>query len=349
MKKLLSLILLPVLVVTLVLLFLIGTSPSPASEYRQLQGMVFGTIYHITYQDTADYHDEIRQTLDDFDASLSMFNPTSIISRFNNNDSTCRADAYFTRCFKKAQEISRRTDGAFDITVAPLVNLWGFGFKNSDQATPAAIDSIRRFVGHHLVSLTDSGTLVKKDPRVILDASSIAKGYACDVIANLLRQHGVKNYMVEIGGEISVQGVNAKGNPWAIGIHKPQENPEQGISEIDNVLFLTSGGMATSGNYRNFYYRDGKRYAHTIDPKSGKPVQQDILSSTVIAPDCMTADAYATAFMVLGKERSLQVLEADSTLLAYFIVAPTDSTSSDTPYEIIYSPRLSQYLRKEER
>lgn len=347
MKKILSLIILPVLIVTFVIIFLTTPSNTPSSNYRQLQGMVFGTIYHITYEDTADYHDEIRQTLQEFDASLSMFNPTSIISRFNNNDSTCRADAYFSKCFKKAQEISRRTGGAFDITVAPLVNLWGFGFKNSEQATPAAIDSIRRFVGYHLVSLTDSGTLVKKDPRVILDASSIAKGYACDVIADLLKRLGVKNYMVEIGGEISVQGVNAKGNPWAIGIHKPHDNPEQGISEIDNVLFLTSGGMATSGNYRNFYYRDGKRYAHTIDPKSGKPVQQDILSSTVIASDCMTADAYATAFMVLGKERSLQVLKADSTLLAYFIVATADSATADTPYEIVYSPRLSQYLSKE--
>ena len=312
--------------------------------YRRLEGMVFGTFYHITYDDTTDYHSEIRATLKAFDASLSMFNPQSIISRFNQNDSTCVADEYFTTCFLKGQEVSKRTSGAFDMTIAPLVNLWGFGFKNSDNVTRAAVDSIRRFVGYRLVQLTDSGTLKKRDPRVILDASSIAKGYACDIIAQLLQSHGVKNYMVEIGGEIALQGYNPKGLPWAVGINRPTEESEEATPTIDNVLYLTSGGMATSGNYRRFYYKDGKRYAHTIDPKSGYPVQQDILSSTVIAEDCMTADAYATAFMVLGKERSLQILEADTTLMAYFIVESEEGDSS--PYSIVYSPALEKFLEK---
>jgi thiamine biosynthesis lipoprotein len=187
--------------------------------------------------------------------------------------------------------------------------------------------------------------LTKTDERTIMDASSVAKGYACDVIAGVLRAHGVTNYMVEIGGEIALNGVNDKGSAWSIGINKPTEDPSNTLSEIDNVLQMTSGGMATSGNYRNFYYKDGKRVAHTIDPRTGYPVQQDILSSTVVAADCMTADAYATAFMVLGKERSLEVLAADTSLSAYFIVSTGDTTGAH-PYDIVYSPKMKAMLKK---
>jgi thiamine biosynthesis lipoprotein len=165
------------------------------------------------------------------------------------------------------------------------------------------------------------------------------------VIAGVLRAHGVTNYMVEIGGEIALNGVNDKGSAWSIGINKPTEDPSNTLSEIDNVLQMTSGGMATSGNYRNFYYKDGKRVAHTIDPRTGYPIQQDILSSTVVAADCMTADAYATAFMVLGKERSLEVLAADTSLSAYFIVSTGDTTGAH-PYDIVYSPKMKAMLKK---
>jgi thiamine biosynthesis lipoprotein len=312
--------------------------------YQHLEGTVFGTIYHITYQGQEDYHDEIRTTFQNFDASLSMFNPTSIISRFNQNDSTTVADDYFTTVFRKSMSVSEATGGAFDITVAPLVNLWGFGFQHKDSVSQATVDSIRTFVGYHLVQLDEEGHLRKDDERTILDASSVAKGYACDVIAGVLRAHGVTNYMVEIGGEIALNGTNDKGAAWNIGINKPTEDASNTLNEIENVLSMTHGGMATSGNYRNFYYKDGKRVAHTIDPRTGYPIQQDILSSTVIATDCMTADAYATAFMVLGKERSLEVLADDTTLCAYFIVA-TDDTTGVRPYEIVYSPRMKAMLR----
>lgn len=338
-------ILLPLIIVALVLFAMYRVTRTKEVPYIQLEGTVFGTIYHISYQDEEDHHDEIRETFKTFDTSLSMFNPASVISRFNRNDSTATADRYFTTMFRKAMIVSEETDGAFDITVAPLVNLWGFGFQNKDSVTQANVDSIRQFVGYRLVQLNDSGRLIKKDPRVILDASSIAKGYACDVIAQLLKSHGVKNYMVEIGGEIALNGTNPKGNAWAVGINKPTEDPTNTLSEIENVLYLTEGGMATSGNYRNFYYKNGRRYAHTLDPKTGYPVQRDILSSTVIADDCMTADAYATAFMVLGKEKSLEILAADSTLAAYFIVEASD-TAAHLPYEVIYSPALEKLLKK---
>ena len=314
-------------------------------SYYKLEGTVFHTIYHITYQGERDYHDEIKQLFKEFDGSLSMFNDTSIITRMNNCDTSVVANRYFRHVFTKAMEVSEATGGAFDITVAPLVNLWGFGFKNSDNVSQAAIDSILQFVGYKTVHLDEEGHLHKDDPRTIMDASSIAKGYMSDVVADFLREQGVENYMVEIGGEVALNGVNPKGSSWSIGINKPTDDSTQVNSELQDILYMSEGGVATSGNYRNFYYKDGKKYAHTIDPHTGYPIQQDILSSTVIARDCMTADAYATAFMVLGKEKAMEVLAKDTTLMAYFIVDAPDADGNGG-YEIVYSPALEQRLKR---
>ena len=314
-------------------------------SYYKLEGTVFHTIYHITYQGERDYHEEIKQLFKEFDGSLSMFNDTSIITRMNNCDTSVVANRYFRHVFTKAMEVSEATGGAFDITVAPLVNLWGFGFKNSDNVSQAAIDSILQFVGYKTVHLDEEGHLHKDDPRTIMDASSIAKGYMSDVVADFLREQGVENYMVEIGGEVALNGVNPKGSRWSIGINKPTDDSTQVNSELQDILYMSEGGVATSGNYRNFYYKDGKKYAHTIDPHTGYPIQQDILSSTVIARDCMTADAYATAFMVLGKEKAMEVLAKDTTLMAYFIVDAPDADGNGG-YEIVYSPALEQRLKR---
>lgn len=314
-------------------------------SYHKLEGTVFHTIYHITYQGERDYHDEIKQLFKEFDGSLSMFNDTSIITRMNNCDTSVVANRYFRHVFTKAMEVSEATGGAFDFTVAPLVNLWGFGFKNSDNVSQAAIDSILQFVGYKTVHLDEEGHLHKDDPRTIMDASSIAKGYMSDVVADFLREQGVENYMVEIGGEVALNGVNPKGSSWSIGINKPTDDSTQVNSELQDILYMSEGGVATSGNYRNFYYKDGKKYAHTIDPHTGYPIQQDILSSTVIARDCMTADAYATAFMVLGKEKAMEVLAKDTTLMAYFIVDAPDADGNGG-YEIVYSPALEQRLKR---
>ena len=316
-----------------------------ALSYHKLEGTVFHTIYHITYQGERDYHDEIKQLFKEFDGSLSMFNDTSIITRMNNCDTSVVANRYFRHVFTKAMEVSEATGGAFDITVAPLVNLWGFGFKNSDNVSQEAIDSILQFVGYKTVHLDEEGHLHKDDPRTIMDASSIAKGYMSDVVADFLREQGVENYMVEIGGEVALNGVNPKGSRWSIGINKPTDDSTQVNSELQDILYMSEGGVATSGNYRNFYYKDGKKYAHTIDPHTGYPIQQDILSSTVIARDCMTADAYATAFMVLGKEKAMEVLAKDTTLMAYFIVDAPDADGNGG-YEIVYSPALEQRLKR---
>ena len=335
-----------VVLLTLVTRQLATRCEGGARPYQRLEGFTFHTVYHITYQGTADWHDSIRVLFGEVDASLSMFNPESVIARMNAGDTAVRADDHFRRVFRTAQVVSGRTGGAFDMTVAPLVNLWGFGFKNRGTVTDADVDSLLRYVGWQGVELTPDGRLVKAHAETVLDASSIAKGYACDVVARFLERHGCTDYMVEVGGEIALRGVNPQGRPWGVGINRPTPDAPDGAQpeapRLEGVLHLTGGGIATSGNYRNFYYEGGRRYAHTIDPATGRPVQHDILSATVIAPDCMTADAYATAFMVMGSQRALAVLEADPTLMGYFIVA-ADSTDADS-LRIIYSPALAERL-----
>lgn len=238
-----------------------------------------------------------------------MFNEQSTISAINRNDTSVVLDSLFMRVFQRSMEISAATDGAFDITVAPLVNAWGFGFKQSAMPTQHDIDSLLQIVGYQKVECRD-GCIVKADPRMMLDCYAIAKGFGCDVVANALKAHGVENYIVEIGGEVAVSGRNAQGDAWRIGINKPVDDSLSVASEIEQIALLTHGGMATSGNYRNFYVSDGKKYAHTIDPKSGYPVQHRLLSATIVADDCMTADAFATACMVVGLERSLAILRS---------------------------------------
>ena len=286
-------------------------------SYRNEKGLVFGTMYNITYESDKSLRLDIDKELDNFDKSLSMFNPNSIISLSNKNEDVT-VDSLFTNVFQKAMSISEVTDGCFDITVAPLVNAWGFGFSESMNMNKAKVDSILKFIGWQKVQLKDN-KVVKQDPRIMLDCSAIAKGYSVDVIANLLKRKGVKNFMVDIGGEVVVSGVNASGNNWRIGVSKPDDDPLSRNNNLQTILDITDLGIATSGNYRNFYYKDGMKYAHTIDPKTGYPVQDRILSATVIAQDCMTADAYATAFMVMGLERAKEMTEQHPELDAYFI------------------------------
>ena len=290
-----------------------------AIPYQSNSGMVFGTVYNITYECDSDLHQTIKAELQKVDNSLSPFNEHSIITAINQNQDV-KPDEMFLTVFNKAMEISRETDGAFDITVAPLVNAWGFGFKNGIQPNRQQVDSLRRLIGYEKVTLKD-GRIVKQLPDIMLDCSAIAKGFGSDVVAHFLRQHGVKNFMVEIGGEVVTSGVNPQRLPWRIGVTKPTDDSLSIKGEIQSVLNVTDMAMATSGNYRNFYYKGGKKYAHTIDPKTGYPVQHSLLSATVLAKDCATADAYATSFMVLGIDGAKKVLERHLELMAYFIYA----------------------------
>ena len=252
-------------------------------------------------------------------ASLSTFEPQSVISKVNQNRNV-RLDNMFTEVFTLAEEISRETGGAFDITVAPLVNEWGFGFKTGMPPDKHVIDSLKQLIGYQKVKLA-GGRVVKTDPRIMLDCSGIAKGYGSDVVANFLRSKGIDNFMVEIGGEIVTSGISPERVPWRIGVTKPVDDSLQQQQELQTVLNVTDKAMATSGNYRNFYYKGGKKYAHTIDPKTGYPVQHNILSATVIADRCAVADAYATSFMVMGLDKAQKVLEKHPELMAYLIYA----------------------------
>ena len=327
---------LPFLVVLIVGTVLILRKQAP---YQTDQGIVFGTIYKITYQSEENLKDEIEAELKKVDNSLSPFNKASVITHINEN-TDLTADSLFTEVFLLAKQISQETHGAFDITVAPLVNAWGFGFKNAAQVDSIMIDSLHQFVGIDKVELID-GKVVKKDPRLMLDCSAIAKGYGVDCVARLLDSKGIRNYMINIGGELVMKGENPKMETWSIGVNKPIDDSLSVNQEIQAVLKLTNVGLATSGNYRNFYYKGGKKYAHTIDPRTGYPIQHNILSATVVAPDCATADAYATSFMVLGLDSAKQICNAHPELDAYFIYT-TDKGNT----EIYYTTGMKQYLQQ---
>lgn len=289
-----------------------------AIPYQTDNGLIFGTVYKVTYQCEKNLKAEIEAELKRFDGSLSPFNDTATITRINRNEDIV-PDTFFTNVFRRSMEISQETDGAFDITVAPLVNAWGFGFKKGAFPDSAMVDSLLAFTGYRKVTLSAEGKVVKEDPRIMLSCSAIAKGYAVDIIAQLLKKKGVSNFMVDIGGEVVVHGQNPQKGLWRIGLNKPVDDSLSVNQELQAVLQVTDLGMATSGNYRNYYYKDGKKYAHTIDPRTGYPVQHSILSATVIAHDCMSADAYATAFMVMGLEEAKRVANAHPDIDACFI------------------------------
>ena len=309
------------LVVLVIGSFWILSNRQEQFKYQEINGSIFVTIYSIKYQSAENIQEEVTNELNRFDYSLSPFKETSIISKVNRNEEV-KLDSLFINVFNRSQEISKITDGAFDITVAPLVNAWGFGFKKGEFPDSLAVDSLLNHIGFDRIQLVE-GKIVKSDPDIILNASAIAKGYAVDIIGDLLERKGIQNYMVDIGGEILAKGVNNKNDLWRIGINKPVDDALSTNQELELILKLENKALATSGNYRNFYIKDGKKYAHTIDPKTGYPVQHNILSATVLADDCMTADALATSFMVVGYEKALEILKSFPEVEACFILGET--------------------------
>lgn len=296
-------------------------------SYFQESGEIFHTYYHIKYEYERSVKEEIMDALQRFDQSLNPFKENSIIGKVNNNVPVT-LDSMFIKVFEKSMEVSRKTDGKFDITASPFINAWGFGFKDMANVTQEKIDSMKSFVGFDKIRI-ENGVIVKDDPRVQINTSAISKGYSCDVVANVLQNLGIENYMVEIGGEITMRGVNDKGNCWRIGIDKPTDDSTAMQRELQTILSICDKAVATSGNYRNYYVKDGIKYAHTIDPQTGYPSEQDILGATVIADDCMTADAFATAFMAMGVEKSVEVAKTVPNLHYYFIyVKPNGDISS---------------------
>ena len=309
------------------------------NDYNSITGLVFGTVYNITYQYKGDLKPEIEAELKRFDFSLSPFNDSSVISRVNRNEELV-TDTFFQKCFNRSMEISRETKGAFDITIAPLANAWGFGFKKGTFPDSLMIDSLLQITGYDKVKLVD-GKVIKDDPRMMLSCSAVAKGYSVDVVAHFLDSKGIKNYIVDIGGEVVVKGKNSQGGLWRVGINKPIDDSLSRQKDLQTILEITNAGLATSGNYRNYYYKDGKKYAHTIDPRTGYPVQHNILSSTVIAKDCMTADALATAFMVMGLEEAEKFCKADPNIDAYFIYS-----GKDGKFETYFTEGIKKYIKE---
>ena len=313
MKKILSALFLVALIVGTVFIL-------SGSKYYTNEGQIFGTTYHITYAGTNDLDKEIRAELQRVDDALSMYNKQSVLSKFNRNEKYDVSNARFNDVVRLSLQLSRETDGAFDITVAPLVNEWGFGFKHRERINASKIDSLRAFVGYDKL-FYEGNRLNKRDSRVTIDCGAVAKGYGVDCVARLLSSKGCTNYMVEIGGEVVVKGKNAKGKKWTIGINKPVDDSTKTVSEVQSILHVSDCGIATSGNYRNFYYVDGRKVSHTIDPKTGQPVQHSLLSATVLTPSCAKSDALATSFMVMGLDRAKVFLAKHKDVQAYFIFA----------------------------
>lgn len=309
----------------------ISACQSKKNNLITINGEAQGTTWHISYlsEDTINHKEDIDSILKGIDLSLSTYVPASIISRINNNEPGISVDSYFIDVFNKSVEVSGKTGGLFDITVGPLVNAWGFGFSKKSNLDSTRIDSILQLVNYKMLKL-DGNRLIKQKKEIQLDFNAIAQGYTVDVLASYLDKSGIDNYLVELGGELIAKG-KKNTESWKVGIDQPTQNTSS-ERKLEAIIELNNRALCTSGNYRKFYEEDGKRYSHILDPRTGYPARQNILSATVIANDAMTADAYATAFMVMGLERSNQFLEenTDLNLEVFFIYDENNSWKTYT-------------------
>lgn len=323
----------------LILLFL-SACQTKKSEYLKISGFAQGTTYHITYENSKseDYTEAIDSILKAFDKSCSMYDSTSIISRINDNDPTVEADNWFIDVFKKSAEVNALSDGALDITVGPVVRAWGFGKGPVAKHDKAYIDSLLQYVGMDKVKL-EGRKIIKKFPGVSLDVNAVAQGYSVDVISKFFEGKGIRNYLVEIGGEVRCKGTNAKNMLWHVGIDKPADDNLTPGAQLQAIVELDNKSLTTAGNYRKFFVENGVKYGHTIDPKTGFPAKNTLLSATVVADDAVTADAWDTAFMVLGLEKSKEVLKKLPGIEVYFIYS-----NALGEYEIYCSEGLKKML-----
>jgi FAD:protein FMN transferase len=330
-----------ILIVFVVAFSIIFKGPKPT--YKKITGDTQGTTYNITYEyrKNKDLQPAIEKVMRDYELSLSIYEPQSIISRINHNDPDVKVDKLFVKIFEKAREVYEKSDGAFDITVAPLVNAWGFGPVPAANVDSTMIDSLLQFVGMDKVKLVGE-KVVKENPSVMLDDNAIAQGYSVDVVSAFLDSKKVLNYLVEIGGELKCRGVNAKGQDWVIGIDRPVDGNITPGTNVQAIVAIRSKSLATSGNYRKFFEKDGVKYAHHINPKTGYPEMSRLLSATVLADDCITADAYGTVFMVMGLERSIEFLKHRSDLEAYLIYSDDQGA-----FRVYATPGMKGHILKE--
>ncbi|MBQ0129453.1 MAG: FAD:protein FMN transferase [bacterium] len=283
-----------------------------------LQGLAQGSYYAITYYDSLNrnFQTEIDSIFNIVDQSVSLWNDSSIISKVNRNEPV-KLNQIFIDNFNIAQQASALSDGCFDATVSPLVAAWGFSYKNGDSITPQLVDSLKQLVNYKAVHI-ENGNLVKENPNITLDFNAIAQGYTSDMIAEFLSSKGIGSFLVDTGGEIMARGCKPDGSSWIVGIEKPAANWDSERT-VQERIYLRDKGLVTSGSTRKYVERSGKRYSHCIDPKTGYPVEHNVLSVTVIAENSVWADALASICMVMGLEKSLPIIESLDGVEAYYI------------------------------
>ena len=302
------------LMISLVILASCGTQPQKIT----LQGLAQGSYYAITYYDeqNRNFQHEIDSIFHAVDVSVNLWVDSSVISKVNRNEEVA-LDSIFIDNFRIAQEAARLSDGYFDPTISPIVAAWGFSYKTGDSITPQLIDSLKQLVDYRKIRI-ENGKVVKESPAMTLDFNAIAQGYTSDLIARFLESRGIKNFLVDTGGEIMARGEKPNGQPWIVGIEKPAENWDS-ERVLHTRIALHDKGLVTSGSTRKYVERNGKRYSHCIDPKTGYPVEHNVLSVTVLAENSVWADALASICMVMGMERSLPLIQSMDGVEAYYI------------------------------
>lgn len=310
-------------------LMIFGCAPANRGEYVTLEGFAQGSTYRIVYNAAGDSAAALKAEIETLvplwferiNGSVSGYDSCSIISKVNRNEPVI-PDSIFIDIFNFSKEFYALSNGAMDAASAPLFDLWGFGFTEKESITQQKIDSIKQFTGMQMFGLEgepDSLYIVKRDSRARLNFNAVAQGYSCDFFAKQLDRRGITDYMIEIGGEIFCKGKNSRNREWRVGIDRPVEGNNIAGVDLQAILKVTEKGVVTSGNYRKFYVENGKKYSHTIDPATGRPVEHNLLSATVIAENATLADGYATYFMVLGVEKSREILEKSSGLEAMLV------------------------------
>lgn len=291
------------------------------NQYLVTDGFTQGTTYHIVYSNEAgiELDSIVTNILLSVDSSLSVYNSSSVVSKVNRGESVV-TDSLFISVLDRSRNFYEMSGGLFDVSASALFNIWGFGFEERGEVSSSMVDSALSISGMDKVHVED-GRVWFDEPGMTLNFNAIAQGYTCDVIAGEFDAMGVENYLIEVGGEIMSKGKNPSGKLWSVGIDKPEEgNVIQG-ADLQDVILISGRGLATSGNYRKFYKKDGEVFSHTINPLTGYPVRHNLLSATVIATDAMTADAYATWFMVIGLEEAIEIIEREAAVDAYLVYA----------------------------
>ncbi len=319
---------------------LLSAGCSAPADYTVVEGTMLGTTMRVVADVRGTTPQQLYAAAMELDreakASMSIFDPTSLLSRLNRNE-TDSVDRHIAFNLRLADSIGALSDGRYDVTVKPLVEAWGFAGREA-QAHPN-VDSILVFVGRDKVRI-EQGRLVKSDPRVELDFNSVAKGYTVDLLAALVERFGAENYIVDIGGEVRCRGVNRSGDPWRIGVETPFDGNMTDGEYLQKRIRMSGGGLATSGNYRRFYLdAEGNKVAHTIDPRTGRSILSRLLSVTVVAPTCAEADALGTMFLAMGADDALEAVGRMPDVKVYFILAGKDGA-----YEEYVSPAMSALI-----